>query len=78
MLDFSNLNSFDFLGFLHTDFYVCQILMFTDIKYVILQRKWLGKYVCHTYGKYICLRIPTFEDAISFALMTDWTNVHLH
>ena len=50
-----------FFKFLHTHFYVCHIRIFTDIKFVIFPRKWLQKYVCHTYGKYVCLRIPNLK-----------------
>ena len=43
-------DSLDFLGFLHTHFYVCDIHIFTDIKHVFLPRKRLRKHVCHMYG----------------------------
>ena len=54
-------DSLDFLGFLHTHFYVCHIHIFTDIKYVFSLRKWLHEYLRHTYEKYAFLRIPNLK-----------------
>ena len=55
-LKINNINEYGFKKFveyvfLHTHFYVCQIRIFT--------KKMVTKiYVCHTYGKYVFLRIP--------------------